>query len=153
MTVTTLPAASATPRVDANVLRTNQVTIVAVVAVAFVIGAGAGAWLIALLALSMAIGAARPGFGPIQLFYRRVLTPSGLVKPSPREESPAPHRFAQALGAAFLFASALLLLAGVTTFGWLLGGVVVALALTNLVFGFCAGCFVFLQLRRAGLLP
>ncbi len=33
-----------------------------------------------------------------------------------------------------------------------LAWIVVALALVNLLFGFCAGCFMFLQLRRAGVL-
>jgi hypothetical protein len=105
------------------------------------------------VAVSLAIGAIVPGNGPFQRFYRHVVAASGLVKPQPRVEDPAPHRFAQAMGAGVLAAAAVLLFAGATTLGWALTWIVVALALTNLVFGFCAGCFVFLQLRRSGLMP
>ena len=107
-----------------------------------------GAWLVALVAVSMAIGAAFPGYGPFQLFYRRVLRQQGSSNARPRPDDPAPHRFAQALGAVFLAAGAVALFAGATTLGWVLAWIVVALALVNLLFGFCAGCFVFYHLRR-----
>jgi hypothetical protein len=137
------------PTVDVNALKTNQTMIVALVAVAFVLGVDAGgAWLVALVAASLAVGATVPGYGPFQLLYRRVLRRAGIVKPRPRPDNPAPHRFAQALGAAFLFASAAALFAGAETLGWVLAWLVVALALINLLFGFCAGCFVFFHLRR-----
>ena len=136
------------PVVDVNGLKTNQALIVLFVVVAFVLGAGAGAWLVALVAASLAIGAAVPGNGPFQLLYRRVLRPAGVVKARPRPDDPAPHRFAQALGAGFLAVSAIFLFADATVVGWALAWLVVALALVNLLFGFCAGCFAFLQLRR-----
>src|SRR4051794_20827271 len=138
-------------RVDVNALKTNQATIVAVVLLAFVLGTGnGGAWLVAALAISLAIGAARPGYGPIQLLYRHVLLPAGVIKPNSRPDDPAPHRFAQAMGAGVLALSAILLFAGATVVGWAFAWIVLALALVNLVFGFCTGCFIFLQLRRAG---
>lgn len=143
------PNAQSGPVVDVNALKTNQALIVIFVAFAFVLGTGnGGAWLVALVAASMAIGAAFPGFGPFQLFYRRVLRKTGIVKPQPRPDDPAPHRFAQTLGAVFLAAAAIALFAGATTLGWVLAWVVVALALVNLLFGFCTGCFVFFHLRR-----
>lgn len=135
--------------VDVNGLKTNQALIVGIVALGFVLGVDAGgAWLVALVAVSLAVGAAVPGCGPFQLLYRRVLRQAGIVMPRPRPDDPAPHRFAQALGAAFLVASAIALFAGAETLGWVLGWLVVALALVNLLFGFCVGCFVFYQLRR-----
>jgi hypothetical protein len=140
-----LPAGTA---VDVNALRTNQVLIVAGVAVAFVLGATVGAWVILAVAVSLAIGAARPGNGPFQIFYRKIVLPSGWVKPQRRPDDPAQHRFAQALGATFLFFSAISLFASAEILGWILALIVVALALVNLLFGFCAGCFVFLQINR-----
>lgn len=134
--------------VDQNALRTNQVVIVATVAVAFLLGPERGLWLIALLASCMAIGVASPGNGPIQLLYRKVLAPSGIVKPNRELGSSAPHRFAQAMGTVCLAVAALLLGLGFDVAGWLLSFVVLALALVNLLFGFCAGCFVYLQLGR-----
>lgn len=137
------------PIVDANALRTNQTLIVASVAIAFVLGATAGAWVLLAVAVSLTIGAARPGYGPFQIFYREVLRPIGIVKPSLRPDDPAPHRFAQALGGTVLFLAALALFTGVAALGWVLAFVVLALALVNLLFGFCAGCFIFLQINRA----
>jgi hypothetical protein len=134
--------------VDVNALRTNQVLIVAGVAVAFVLGATIGAWVILAVAVSLAVGAARPGYGPFQLFYRKIVLPSGWVKPLRRPDDPVQHRFAQGMGATFLFFSAISLFAGAETLGWLLALIVVTLALVNLLFGFCAGCFVFLQVDR-----
>ncbi|HEY7032422.1 MAG TPA: DUF4395 domain-containing protein [Thermomicrobiales bacterium] len=137
------------PLVDVNGLKTNQALIVGLVALAFVLGVDAGgAWLVVLVAASLAIGAAVPGYGPFQLFYRRVVRRAGVVKPRPRPDDPAPHRFAQALGGTFLVVGAVALFAGAATVGWALAWLVVALALVNLLFGFCAGCFVFYHLRR-----
>jgi len=140
---------STVPRVDQNALKVNQALIVVLVALGFVLGTWpAGVWLVAFVALSLALGAARPGSGPFQLFYRRVLRPLGIVRPHPRPDAPAPHRFAQALGATFLALATIALLAGTTIVGWVLAWLVVALALVNLLFGFCTGCFAFYQIRR-----
>jgi hypothetical protein len=134
--------------VDAAGLRVNQALIVGLVLVAFVLGTPAGTRLVAFVALSLAIGVALPGKGPFQLLYRRVLRPAGLVSPQPRPDDAAPHRFAQALGAGFLATAAVTLTLDATAVGWALALLVVALALVNLLFGFCAGCFAFLHLRR-----
>ncbi len=134
--------------VDLNALRTNQVFIVATVAMAFVLGGGTGAMLLALLALAMAIGVAVPGKGPIQLLYRTVLVPAGVVKPNREQGNQAPHRFAQVMGTACLALAAALLLAGFDLAGWVLAFIVLALALVNLIFGFCTGCFIYLHLER-----
>ena len=149
MATFTATSARPSPLVDVNGLRTNQTLIVLLVAFAFVLGDdNGGPWLVALVTVSLAIGAAIPGYGPFQLFYRRVLRRAGLVKARPRPDDPAPHRFAQALGAVFLGVGAVALFAGATTLGWVFAWLVVALALVNLLFGFCAGCFAFFQLRR-----
>jgi hypothetical protein len=134
--------------VDQNALRTNQVFIVATVAIAFLLGAERGAWLIELLAVCMAIGVISPGNGPIQLLYRKVLVPAGIVKPNREAGSAAPHRFAQAMGAVCLGLAAIVLFLGFDLAGWGLGFIVLALALVNLLFGFCTGCFIYLQLGR-----
>jgi Domain of unknown function (DUF4395) len=147
MSVIRTPAQSGA-MVDVNALRTNQTLIVAGVVIAFVLGSSAGALVLLAVAASLAIGAARPGFGPFQIFYREVLKPTGLVKPNPRPDDPAPHRFAQSLGATVLFVAAIALFAGADVLGWVLAFLVLALALVNLLFGFCAGCFLFLQINR-----
>jgi hypothetical protein len=148
MVATTVPRSSAV-KVDQNGLRFNQAMIVLLTLVAFVLGTGSGgAWIVLLTGLSMAIGAALPGRGPFQLLYRHVLLPTGVVKARPEEDDPTPHRVAQSMGAVCLTLSAILLFAGFGTAGWVLAWIVVALALVNLLFGFCTGCFIFLNLNR-----
>ncbi len=140
--------ASARRTVDERALQTNQVVIISLVSLAFVIGDEAGRWVIVLAGVSMAIGAAAPGYGPIQLFYRHVLKRFGIVKPDPQPGDPAPHRFAQTLGAGFLLAATVAFFTGAATAGYVLAAIVLTLALVNLSFHFCAGCFVFLHIAR-----
>ncbi len=135
--------------IDRNALRWNQSCIVVLVVVAFVVGGNAGAWIVLILGLSLAIGAVLPGSGPLQLIYRHLVRRSGLLKADVVNEDPAQHRFAQVLGSVFLVISGVLLLADFAVVGWALAAVVLSLALVNLVFGFCAGCFMFLHLERA----
>jgi hypothetical protein len=56
------------------------------------------------------------------------------------------------VGAAFLGLSVLALVVGANVAGWLLAWIVVVLAAINLAIGFCAGCFLYVQLERLGLL-
>ncbi|MDE3231406.1 MAG: DUF4395 domain-containing protein, partial [Chloroflexota bacterium] len=93
--------------------------------------------------------------GPFRLLYRYVVVPLRLLRPRIVEDDPAPHRFAQGIGATFLVASTLLLflLPGATAVAWALDLIVFALSLVNLTVGFCAGCFVYYQLGRLGVTP
>lgn len=135
--------------VDRNALRTNQILIISLVVLAFVLGIDdGGALVVAFVAVSLAVGAAWPGYGPLQVAYRQVFVPLGIVKPQPVREDRAQHRFAQSVGAIVLAIAAILLFAGYETAGWIAAALVVVLALVNLLFGFCAGCFVFLHLQR-----
>jgi hypothetical protein len=133
--------------IDSRQLQVNQGAIVALVLIGFVIGGGIGATLVALTGLSLAAGALAPGSGPFQLLYRRLLRPLGLA-PDVHRGDPSPHRFAAMVGSTLLIAAALLIAAGAAITGWAIAFVVVALALVNLAFGFCAGCFLYLQIAR-----
>lgn len=141
-------------KVDRSALRTNQAFIVGLNLIAFVLGTDRGGqWLVLVVGLVMAIDTAVPGTSLFKAVYLRLLKPRGILKPDVRAEDPTPHRFAQGLGAAFLFVSVAFLVAGVELVGWALAWIVIALALVNLVLDFCAGCFVYLQLGRLGVLP
>jgi molybdopterin converting factor small subunit len=131
-------------RVDHSALRTNQAVIILLSLLAFVLNLP---WLAALVALAMGVGTVlgQPGFAFV---YRLALRPLGLVKPDLLEDNPEPHRFAQGLGAAVLFAGFLSLLAGASALGWALVWLVIALAALNLFVGFCAGCAVYYWLAR-----
>ncbi|HEY8491992.1 MAG TPA: DUF4395 family protein, partial [Dehalococcoidia bacterium] len=120
---------------------------------AFVLGAGPGRWIVLAVAAVMLVGTALPNAGLFKLLYARLLRPAGLLKPHVVPDDPVPHLFAQGMGGTVLLAGFLLLLAGVTVAGWVLVWLVVALALVNVLFSFCAGCFLYYQLHRRGLLP
>jgi hypothetical protein len=130
--------------VDHTALRTNQAAIIALLLVGFILNAPL---LVGLVALFMLGGTAlgRPGFG---FLYTRILRPLGWVRADVIKDNPEPHRFAQGMGGTFVLAGLLALLAGLSTLGWALTWLVMALAALNLFAGFCAGCAVYYWLNR-----
>src|SRR5262245_54272770 len=130
---------------DRTALRVNQALIITLLALGFVADQP---WLVVFVFLVMAVGTVFPKAALFQRLYRDVLRPAGLLKPDLHAEDAAPHRFAQGLGAAVLLVASVALFAGAAPLGWGLAFVVIALAAINLIFGFCAGCFVYFQLQR-----
>lgn len=136
-------------RVDHNAIKFSQVSLTVLALAAFVTDA---VWLIGVLAAVMAISTAVPAWGVFRLVYRYAALPSGLLRPNVLDDDPAPHRFAQGVGAGFLGAAWISLAAGAGALGWTLTLIVAALAMLNVLLNFCAGCFVYFQLRRYGLI-
>lgn len=136
-------------KVDHNAIKFSQVSLTTLALAAFVTDAG---WLVGILAVIMAVSTAVPGWGVFRVLYRYAALPSGLLRPNVVEDDPAPHRFAQGVGAAFLGASWIALTAQASALGWVLTVIVAALAMLNVLANFCAGCFVYYQLRRYGLI-
>ena len=136
-------------KVDHNAIKFNQVSIALVSLAAFV-----GDWptLALILALIMAVSTVWPPLGLFRLIYLRVGLPSGLLRPHVLDDDPAPHRFAQGVGATVLLLGYGSLVGGAVVAGWGLVLLVTVLDLVNVVFDFCAGCFVYYQLRRAGVI-
>jgi molybdopterin converting factor small subunit len=131
-------------KVDHAAIRTNQAFIIGLSILAFILNIQ---WLVALVALVMALGTALkvPGFGFI---YRRILKPLNWVKPDTLEDNPQPHRFAQGFGAVVLGLASIALALGANLVGWILVWLVIFLAGLNLFVGFCAGCAVYYWLNR-----
>ncbi len=137
-------------KVDTTAIKFNQACIITFTLLAYVLDLP---WLVLFVGAVLAVGTIWPGAALFQQAYRQVLKPIGLVKPHVIDDDPAPHRFAQGVGATFLGLSSLALLAlNAISLGWGLAGLVVVLAAINLFFNFCAGCFVYYQLRRLGLI-
>ncbi len=136
-------------QVDHNAIKFGQVTIVVVVALAWLF---ALTWLVPVLAAALLVNAAWPTAGPLRLIYRYLVLPLRLVRPNMVTDEAAPHRFAQAVGGGLLLAASIALYGGVAALGWGLAALVAVLAAVNVLWNFCAGCFLFYQLRRAGLL-
>lgn len=130
---------------DRTALKVNQSAIITLLIVGFIFNQ---AWLVACVAAVMTLGTAWPQAALFQRLYRDVLRPAGLLRPDLQNEDAAPHRFAQGMGAGVLLIALLAFATGATLVGWGLTLLVVVLAAVNLVFGFCAGCFVFFQLQR-----
>ena len=135
--------------VDRTALRVNQALIILVLVVAYILNLPA---LVGFVAVVMLVGTLVPAAALFQQFYRQVLRPAGLLRPDVNAEDPAPHRFAQGVGSAFLISASVAFTSGVAAAGWILAGIVAVLAAVNLFFGFCAGCFVYFQLARLGLI-
>lgn len=136
-------------KVDQNAIKFNQVSTALVSLGAFI-----GDWplLAGVLGLILAVGTARPSWALFRFLYQRVALPLGLLRPHVLDDDPTPHRFAQGVGAAVLILGCAALLAGADAAGWTLVVLVAVLALVNVVFDFCAGCFVYYQLRRVGVI-
>lgn len=150
--MTTLAAAQTSPdtRVDHTALRVNQACIITIALLAFLFDAP---WLAALLCLALVVGTLAPALAPFKSLYLHVLKPAGLLKPDVKRDSPAPHQFAQGMGGGVLALSIIAFALGAAPVGWALVILVAILAAVNLFAGFCAGCFVYYQLGRRGLLP
>jgi hypothetical protein len=121
--------------IDSRAPRTNQ----AVIGTLAVLAAATGWWwLLALLALQLAVGLA---FGRQYclpcLFYFEVIQPRFGEGPL---EDPRPPRAANVLGLVVLAAAAAASAAGLTLVGAALGLLVAALALLAAITGFCTGC-------------
>ncbi len=134
---------------DRSVLKVNQVAIMSLTLLGFVLGTPA---LVALVAVVMLAGTVDPRLALFQQLYLRVLRPAGLVSPRIVMDDPAPHRFAQGLGGVFMAAATLALASAAWVAGWTLAAIVVALAFINFAFDFCVGCQIFFLLARAGLI-
>lgn len=147
----TTHATTMVPRVDTHLAKFSQGTTFILSGLAFVLGQPA---LVVLTALLLLWSVVLPAYSPFKLIYQSVLVPLRLLRPRIVEDDPAPHRFAQAIGAIFLIASSILLY---TTHayvgGWTLDLIVFALSGLNFFVGFCAGCFVYYHLGRLGILP
>jgi hypothetical protein len=86
-----------------------------------------------------------PRYSPVAYLF--ALLP---VKPAELEPS-KPVRFAQLIAAAMLIVAVILLFTGFDTAGWIITGLVAAVALFSAITGICIGCIAWKQLvRRAG---
>ena len=151
MNTASVPSAQI-PRVDTHLAKFSQASTVVLAGLAFVFNQPI---IVLIAAIVMTLAALFPTtVSPYRLLYRSIVLPLGLWKPRVVEDDPAPHRFAQGVGAVFLIAATLVLfLTKATVVGWTLDLIVFVLASINLTVGFCAGCFVYYHLGRWGVLP
>ena len=141
----------AIPHLDSQRLKFSQGCVVVLTALAFLFSQPI---LVLLAALCLALSALVPQASPFRLLYQKMAVPLHLLQPRVVEDDPAPHRFAQAIGAIFTIAATIFLfLTPAHTVGWVLDLIVFVLSTLNFAVGFCAGCFVYYHLGRLGWLP
>jgi hypothetical protein len=121
--------------IDSRAPRFNQATVGIVALVAVATGWW---WLLALLAVQLAVGLifGRQYCLPCLFYFEVVQRLFG----EGQLEDARPPRFANTVGAAVLGGATLAYALGAATFGAALGSLVVVLALLAAVTGFCAGC-------------
>lgn len=131
--------------IDLNALKFNQLSIVALVLSGFIFDSF---YLPAFVAVIMIVGSLFPNAALFKRVYKHLIVPLGLMKPEKVEDLSAPHNFAQLLGGIVLATSSVFLFTHSIFLGWVLSWVVIILALANLIFGFCAGCFIYYQMGK-----
>ena len=110
----------------------------------------AGKVLIAFTAIAMTLSvAAGPRWSLFGKLFERVIRPAFKIPPGVRDAA-APHRFAEAVGAACLLAATAAFLLGAPAVGWALSLLVAALAALNWLAGICVGCQMYVVARRLG---
>lgn len=140
-----------TKKVDVTALKFNQACIITFTLLGFLLDQPT---LVLFVALVMAAGTIWPQAALFKLIYLKLPKPNNILKANVTNDDPAPHQFAQGVGALFLLAgSSALLVFNQLVLGWTLAWIVIVLAGVNLFFNFCAGCFVYYQLDRVGLIP
>ncbi len=124
----------------------SMVAVLSILTISFDIG-----WMLPVLAYGFAARVLTgPTLSPLGLLATRVLVPV-LNLPEKNVAGP-PKQFAQAVGLIFTASATILYFGfGSALFTYSVLGVLVAFATLEAVLGFCAGCFVFGQLIRVGL--
>ncbi len=137
---------------DVTARKFHQGVSVLLLAVAFVVGGRAGAWLVALVGVVFVAGRY---WWPADIFRQvvwRVLEPMGLLRRRDVEEDHDTRRIARVLGGAILLGSALLI--GVAqSWAWLLVAAIAVMVFLDAAFDLCLLCVLFywsgrLQTRR-----
>ncbi len=103
---TPLTGRTSSPRVDTHLGKFSQACTVVLAALAFLFGQPI---IVLITAIILAIAALAPSISPYRLLYRGIVLPLHLWRPRIVEDDPAPHRFAQGVGAVFLIAASILL--------------------------------------------
>jgi hypothetical protein len=107
-----------------------------------------GQWPALAVALALVLlSLAGPRWSPVGWVFRRIAPPAQELEPA------APVRFSQVLAATFLALSLILIAAGLGLAGWIVAGLLAAVALLSSITGLCVGCEAYRMLlaaRRGG---
>jgi Domain of unknown function (DUF4395) len=131
-------------KLDPNVLKFNQISIITGILLAAILGQW---WIVALIAAVMLAGTFNPNLAAFKRIYSSFVRPALKLPVNLQDDDPRAHNFAQGVGGVFLLAATLAFVLGSSVVGWVLSAIVVALATLNLTTNICVGCFMYFQLR------
>ncbi len=136
-------------RIDPRGTRFGALITLAIALAALILGPNsAGIIIMAVLTAMFFPGATIGPQATVQSFLFRTLIRPRLGAPS-ETESFRPPRFAQQMGLAMAAGALILGLAGVSTGFYVFAALVTVASFLNGVFGFCAGCEIYLLFKRA----
>ena len=137
---------------DVTARKAHQWTMVALVAVAFVLGRPPGAWPLALAGAIMLVGRFWWPADVVRHFVWRVAEPAGWLVRRERQEDHATRRIARVMGGCVWLVCAGLLVFGLAVpLGWFLAGVIALMVGLDASVDFCALCFVLARFDRLGM--
>src|SRR5437870_10203789 len=136
---------------DVTARKSHQWTMVALVALGFVLGEPLGAWPLALAGTIMLVGRFWWPADLVRQFVWRVAEPAGWLKRVEREEDHATRRVARVMGGAVWLLCAALLFGGYAPVAWVLAGLIAVMVALDASVDFCALCFVVVRLDRLGI--
>ena len=135
---------------DVTARKAHQWTMVALVAIGFVLGESLGAWPLALAGAIMLLGRFWWPADLVRQFVWRVAEPAGWLPRIERQEDHATRRVARVLGGIVWLLSALLVAGGFASAAWLLAAAIAIMVALDAAVDFCALCFVMARLDRLG---
>src|SRR5438874_2494894 len=136
---------------DVTARKAHQWTMVALVALGFVLGEPAGALPLAVAGAIMLVGRFWWPADVVRQFVWRVAEPAGWLKRIDKEEDHATRRIARILGGVIWLACAALLFTDLATLAWVLVAAIAVMVALDASINFCALCFVVARLDRLGL--
>jgi len=140
------------PLYDVTARKAHQWTMIALVALGFVLGGTAGAILLAVAGLIMLVGRFWWPADVVRQIVWRALEPWGVLKRRELHEDHGTRRVARVIGGAIWLVSAALVLVGLPGIAWILSGPIAVMVLLDATLDFCVLCFVVAQLEQRGLL-
>jgi len=142
----------ALPKYDLTARKAHQWTMVALIAVGFLLGSPEGAIPVALAGAIMLLGRFWWPADVVRQLVWRVMEPWGLLRRREAHEDRQTRRVARTIGGIVWLGSALLLVSGADVPGWILAAAVSVMVVLDATVDFCALCFVVSLLERRSLL-
>jgi hypothetical protein len=137
-------------RFDVTARKFHQWGVIALSALAFVLGGPLGGAVMVAVGLLMIVGRFKDEADLLRVFYRAVLKPRGILTERMVAEDRATRRIARVMGGTLQLIAGLLLLAGqAAPVAWAVVGLIAFMIVLDAAFDFCALCFVVHTARRA----